>query len=103
MYSFVVPIDEENYDRILRHSRRSLSWRPCWFSSIGGTQIAGLGIFNLEDYIPDLFQYINYVYMNKLKWNLPWIKPNGIVFLEVSHLSQFIGMALVIELARFRR
>ena len=103
MYSFVVPIDEENYNRILKTFQKIAVVASLLVFVNWGTQIAGLGIFNLEDYIPDSFQYINYVYMNKLKWNLPWIKPNGIVFLEVSHLSQFIGMALVIELARFRR
>lgn len=103
MYSFVVPIDEENYNRILKTFQVVAVVASILVFFNWGTQFAGQWIFNLEDYIPDSFQYINYVYMNKLRWDLPWIKPNGIFFLEVSHLSQFIGMALVIELARFRR
>lgn len=103
MYAFVIPMDEENYNRILRTFQLIAVVASVLVFFNWGTQFAGLGMFNLEDFIPDKFQYINYVYMNKLVWNLPWFKPNGIVFLEVSHLSQFIGMALVIELARFRR
>ena len=103
MYAFVVPMDEENYNRILRTFQLIAVVASVLVFFNWGTQVAGLGMFNLEDFIPDKFQYINYVYMNKLVWNQPWYKPNGIVFLEVSHLSQFIGMALVIELARFRR
>jgi len=103
MYSFVVPMDEENYNRILKTFQIVAAVASVLVFWNWGTQIVGLGIFNLEDYIPDNFQYINYVYMNKLRWDLPWIKPNSIFFLEVSHLSQFIGMALVIEMVKFRR
>ncbi|MEQ1941751.1 hypothetical protein ABMA32_04925 [Mesorhizobium sp. VNQ89] len=103
MYAFVVPMDEENYNRILRTFQTIAAVASVLVFVNWGQQFAGLGLFNLEDYIPDKFQYINYVYMNKLRWDLHWYKPNAIVFLEVSHLSQFIGMALVIELARFRR
>ncbi len=103
MYSFVVPIDEENYDRILKTFQMTAACASVLVFFNWGTQLAGLGIVNIEDFIPDSFQYINYVYMNKLRWDLHWIKPNGIFFLEVSHLSQFIGMALVIELIKFRR
>lgn len=103
MYSFVVPIDEENYNRILKTFQMVAVCASLLVFFNWGTQIAGLGMVNIEDFIPDSFQYINYVYMNKLRWDLPWIKPNSIFFLEVSHLSQFIGMALVIELAKFRR
>ncbi|MEP9386356.1 hypothetical protein [Mesorhizobium sp. KR9-304] len=103
MYSFVVPIDEENYNRILKTFQLVAVCASLLVFFNWGTQIVGLGMLNLEDYIPDSFQYINYVYMNKLRWDLPWIKPNSIFFLEVSHLSQFIGMALVIEMAKFRR
>jgi hypothetical protein len=103
MYSFVVPMDEENYDRILKTFQIVAACASVMVFVNWGTQIVGLGIFNIEDYIPLSFRYINYVYMNKLRWDLHWIKPNGFFFLEVSHLSQFIGMALIIELAKFRR
>lgn len=103
MYSFVVPMDEENYDRILKTFQIVAACASVMVFVNWGTQIAGMGIFNIEDFIPLSFRYINYVYMNKLRWDLHWIKPNGFFFLEVSHLSQFIGMALIIELAKFRR
>lgn len=103
MYSFVVPMDEENYDRILKTFQIVAACASVMVFVNWGTQIVGMGIFSIEDFIPLSFRYINYVYMNKLRWDLHWIKPNGFFFLEVSHLSQFIGMALIIELAKFRR
>jgi hypothetical protein len=38
-----------------------------------------------------------------MHWGSRWIKPNGVFFLETSHLSQFIAMGLVIESCIFRR
>lgn len=68
-----------------------------------GQQIVGFRMFNLNEYIPPSMQFVVYNYYQPLYWNSPWIKPNAIVFLETSHVSQFIAMGLVIELWLFRR
>lgn len=103
IYCFTIPIGRSAYYAILNNFQRVAAVAGILLFFNWGTQFAGLGIFDLEKYIPDGLMYHFYVYMNKLYWDQPWIKPNGIFFLEVSHLSQFIGMALVIELAIFRR
>jgi hypothetical protein len=45
----------------------------------------------------------DYNYLQPIFWNMPYHKPNAIVFLEVSILSQFIALALAVEIALFQR
>lgn len=58
---------------------------------------------NLDRLLPPslLIPYFNYV--QPIVWGMNYMKPNGIFFLEVSFLSQFIALALGIELVIFRR
>jgi hypothetical protein len=44
-----------------------------------------------------------YNYLQPIVWSLPYHKPNAMVFLEVSILSQFIALALAVEIALFQR
>jgi hypothetical protein len=67
------------------------------------TQLAGLGMPNLESVMPQDFIYQEYVYVQPLQWDSPWLKPNALFFLEASHISQFVAIGLVIELAYFKR
>ena len=67
------------------------------------TQFAGLGMPDLEAFIPHEFNYFEYNYVQPLYWGSPWMKPNGVFFLETSHVSQFIALGLVVEVALFRR
>lgn len=61
-------------------------------------------------YWPDLNLLIDrqwlvpdYNYIQPIMYGSKYMKPNGVVFLEVSLLSQYIAVALAIELALFRR
>jgi hypothetical protein len=58
---------------------------------------------NLDRLLPPslLIPYFNYV--QPIVWGMNYMKPNGVFFLEVSFLSQFIALALGIELVVFRR
>lgn len=58
---------------------------------------------NLEHLIPQSLQVPGYVYIQPLRYGSPYIKPNGIAFLEVSFLSQFLAIALMAELVFFER
>ena len=58
---------------------------------------------NLEKIIPQPMILEGFVYIQDLYYGSPYIKPNGIFFLEVSFLSQFIAIALVIELVFFQK
>lgn len=58
---------------------------------------------NLDKLLPSslLIPYFNYV--QPIVWGMNYMKPNAIFFLEVSFLSQFIALALGVELVIFRR
>ena len=58
---------------------------------------------NLDNIIPDIFQYKHYAYIHSMEWKSKYLKPNGIFFAEVSILSQFLGLAFLIELRMFQR
>jgi hypothetical protein len=58
---------------------------------------------NLEKILPQSMILEGFVYIQDLYYGSPYIKPNGIFFLEVSFLSQFIAIALVIELVFFQK
>lgn len=58
---------------------------------------------NLDEMIPAAFRYVNFVYIQPLEWGSRFYKPNAYFFLEVSFLSQFLAMALVIEIIWFQR
>ena len=53
--------------------------------------------------MPERIVYLHYNYIQPIHWGSPWMKPNAIFFLETSHISQFIAMAIVIELTCFFR
>jgi hypothetical protein len=102
-YVFIIPIDREGYLSIVRTFiligvvAAGLVWVD-WAS-----QIVGLGKPNLDKIIPYDFQYRDYNYMNRFWFGPIHYKPNGIVFLETSHASQFLATALVFEFIFFRR
>lgn len=58
---------------------------------------------NLDELIPPSFRYVQFVYLQPLEWGSRFYKPNAYFFLEVSILSQFVGMALLIEVIWFQR
>jgi hypothetical protein len=58
---------------------------------------------NLDLLLPKTYLIPNFVYIQPIRWGLDYMKPSGIFFLEVSTLSQFIALALIMELVLFRR
>lgn len=58
---------------------------------------------NLDALIPTQFIYKNFAYQRLIQWGQPYIKPNVILFLEPSILSQFIGLATIVEVLGLRR
>lgn len=58
---------------------------------------------NLDTLLPASLIIPNFNYVQPIVWGMNYMKPNGIFFLEVSFLSQFIALALGVELVVFRR
>lgn len=103
MLVVVIPIERAAYLRILRRFVRVACLAAALVFVDWGTQGLGLGMPDLERIIPHDNVYFEYNYVQPLEWGSPWMKPNGLFFLETSHVAQFIGIGLVIELALFRR
>ncbi|MEH2476580.1 hypothetical protein V1281_002250 [Nitrobacteraceae bacterium AZCC 2161] len=99
----VIPVHRSSYLQILRGF---ITLSMCASVMVLGdwiVQLAGFPMPSLETVTPKPWIYLEYVYVQPLQWDSPWFKPNGLFFLEASHVSQFIAMGLVIELAFFRR
>jgi len=58
---------------------------------------------NLDKLVPTEFLFKNYTYQRLMQWGLPYIKPNVVLFLEPSILSQFLALAKIVEILSFRR
>jgi hypothetical protein len=67
-----------------------------WLSLIGSP-------LGLRDYVPESFWMPGYNYDNVIRFGSTFFRPNGLTMLEPSYASLFLGVATVIELARFRR
>ena len=103
MYVIVVPLEFDQYKKLMRNFvfLGVVVGGFVWVDWV--TQIAHMGMPNLENVIPKLFLYREYNYLKKMWWGALQIQPNGIIFLESSHLSQFLAMVLVTEIALFQR
>ena len=58
---------------------------------------------NLDKMVPTQWLVPGFNYLQPIVWNLPYHKPNALLFLEVSFLSQCIALALAIEIVLFQR
>lgn len=58
---------------------------------------------NLYKIVPQGWMIPDYNYMQPIVWQSPYIKPQAFVFLEASMLSQYLALALCIEVALFQR
>jgi hypothetical protein len=103
MYVFAIPLEFDQYKKLMRNFIFLGFVVGCFVWVDWITQIAHMGMPNLENVIPKLFLYREYNYLKKMFWGALQIQPNGIFFLESSHLSQFLAMALVAEIALFQR
>lgn len=58
---------------------------------------------NLDKILPANVLIPNYNYIQPIVWNMPYMKPNAVFFLEVSYLSQYIALALIVEVVLLQR
>lgn len=58
---------------------------------------------NLDLLLPKSLLIPEFNYLQPIRYGLDYMKPSGIVFLEVSTLSQFIAVAIIIEIIFFQR
>ncbi|MDE0879241.1 MAG: hypothetical protein OSB00_11355, partial [Sphingomonas bacterium] len=66
-------------------------------------QFLGFGMPSLEIIMPKSIIMFNYVYIQPLEWGAKYMKPNGIIFLEASYISQFMALVCIIEACFFQR
>jgi hypothetical protein len=102
-YVFRVHLDWEHYLKWLANFQLIAVAAAALLFFNWATQFAGLGLIDLNSMIPRKLLYLHYNYIQPIHWGSPWMKPNAVFFLETSHISQFIAMALVIELTCFFR
>lgn len=103
MFVFVLPIGPAGYRSLLDRFVLVALGAAVFVGVDWLFQLAGHPMPNLEALIPEAINYYQYNYIQPVQWGSPWMKPNGLFFLETSHVSQFLGIGLVIELALFRR
>ena len=103
MLVFVAPLGSSAYRRMLNRFVLLALAAAAMVGVDWAVQAAGFPMPDLEALIPRPLVYYEYNYIQPLAWSSPWMKPNGLVFLEASHVSQFIALGLVVELALFRR
>ncbi len=58
---------------------------------------------DLDKILPPMLRVPHFNYLQPMAYGSRFEKPNGIVFLEVSYLSQFAALALIVEAVYFRR
>lgn len=58
--------------------------------------------FPIDAFVPEAVLMRDFNTLNPLYYGSPILKANGVVLLEASHFSQFVAIALIIELMRFR-
>jgi len=102
-YVFRVHLDWEHYMKWLANFQLIAVAAAGLLFFNWATQFIGLGLVDLNSIIPRKLLYLHYNYIQPIHWGSPWMKPNAVFFLETSHISQFIAMAIVIELTCFFR
>lgn len=98
-----VVITHAEYLRILRFYQSCLTLVAFMTFGQYASQLAGHQMPIMEDFLPERVIVKNFVYMQEIVYASGFYKPNALVMLEASFLSQFIGLALVIEFWFFRR
>lgn len=102
---FAFPVTEANYRRCMNFFSNLMIAMALITVAQHATQLALSWRLwpNLDKIFPPNLLIQNYVYLQPIVWGSPWMKPNAVFFLEVSFLSQFIALALAVELSLFRR
>lgn len=102
-YVFRVELDREHYLKWLANFQVIAVCAAFLVFFNWATQLVGLGLVDLNSMLPRRLLYLHYNYIQPIHWGSPWMKPNAVFFLETSHISQFIAMAIVVELTCFFR
>lgn len=58
---------------------------------------------NLDELLPAQLLIPEFNYIQPIRYGMDYMKPSGIFFLEVSTLSQFLTLAIVVEVIFFKR
>lgn len=103
MLVFVTPMRADTFRRLMGRFVLAGLGASALVELDWGAQAVGLPMPDLEALIPHPLVYFEYNYIQPVEWGSAWNKPNGLFFLETSHVSQFIAMAVVVEMAMFRR
>ena len=102
-FAFRIAIEPSAYRRILLMFQRFMMLIA--LLALGGyvfQYLFGMPM-NLDALLPEPFIYREYMYLQPLVWGSSFMKPNGFFMLEASFLSQFIALAIIIELVWFQR
>ena len=102
-YVFRVQLDWEHYLKWLANFQLIAVGAASLLFLNWAMQFVHLGMIDLNSLIPKKLLYLHYNYIQPIHWGSPWMKPNAVFFLETSHISQFLAMAIVIELTCFFR
>jgi hypothetical protein len=71
---------------------------------IGGQMLTGkIVVPNMDDLVPKAMIVPGFVYWQTMEWGSDIVKPPAFFFREVSFVSQFLALAVVAEIAFFRR
>lgn len=98
-----IALSPSNYRRVLRFYQSCMMIVALATLGQFAFQLLGLGMPILEQAVPERLIAKNFVYLQEIVWESGLYKPNGIVMLEASFLSQFLALALVVEYWVFRR
>ena len=102
-FAFRITIEPPAYRRILLVFQRfmmliaALALSGYVFQYLFGTPM------NLDALLPEQLIYREYMYLQPVVWGSSFMKPNGFFMLEASFLSQFLALAIIIELIWFQR
>jgi hypothetical protein len=103
LFNFVVPMSNRDYLILLRNYQWIGLFVAMLVLAQWGAQFTKISILNIEPLIGDRFLYKYYNYIQPTSWGSEWIQPNGVIFLEASLLSQFLALALIIEVFLLQR
>ena len=103
IYVFVIPFDKESYRTLMSRFQiicLIVAGLVCFNWTLNLLHVPPI---NLDNYIPEVFRFKNYVYIQPVEWGSPYTKPNAIFFLETSHTGQFLALGLIVEFCLFQR
>jgi hypothetical protein len=103
MFCFRIPIPEEDYFKILKFFQNCMLAITMIEFGQYLIQLAGRGMPTTTGHVPDWILLSGFVYIQPIYYGSVLMKPNGIFMLETSYLSQFLGLALAVEVAVFKR